>query len=302
MTNVTKYVLRRAATVLLLFGICACILLAQGIRQTEATATKKAATEVAIPKQKSIPEIVIPTAPDIPAVTTIHIPATPATTSTVSTPVPPATPLAITVSTKGEIPEVIQEKMAARAAAKIEAETAKETAKVAVATYDTVTSTYTVEIYNSIEELAANCSLSVEDIIALAQTYHGECDCVASQAERSMVIWVILNRLDTPGYGFGNTVYAICTADYQFTGYSPNNPVTERALEMVSDVVMRWEAEKRGETCVGRTIPKEYLFFHADSNPSIGSWHNAFYRYTEVNRGDKIYFDRDHPMENPYEN
>ena len=66
MTNVTKYVLRKAATVLLLLGVCACILLAQGIRQTEAAAMKKA-TEVAITK-KSIPEIVIPTAPAIPAV------------------------------------------------------------------------------------------------------------------------------------------------------------------------------------------------------------------------------------------
>lgn len=295
MTNVTKYVLRRVATVLLLFGVCACILLAQGIRQTEATAMKKAATEVAIPKQKTIPEIVIPTAPAIPAVTTIHVPVTPATTS-VSTPVPPATPLAITVSTKGEIPEVIQEKMAARAAAKIEAETAKETAKIAVASYDTVTSTYTVEIYNSIEELANNCSLTVDEIIYIMKALYGEANAVESKAERSMVVWVILNRLDTPGYGFGDSIEEIITKPYQFTGYLESNPVTDRSFEVVCDVIMRWEAEKRGETSVGRTIPKEVLFFHADHG------HNAFYQYTQVNSGEKIYFDRDHPVENPYEN
>ena len=287
MSNVTKYVLRKAATVLLLLGVCACILLAQGIRQTEATVMKKAATEVAIPK-KSIPEIVIPTAP---AVTT---PATP--TATVSTQVPPATPLAITISTRGEIPEVIQEKMAARAAAKIEAETAKETAKIAVASYDTVTSTYTVEIYNSIEELANNCSLTVEEIIYIMKALYGEANAVESKAERSMVVWVILNRLDTPGYGFGDSIEEIITKPFQFTGYLESNPITDRSFEVVCDVIMRWEAEKRGETNVGRTIPKEVLFFHVDHG------HNAFYRYTEVNRGEKIYFDRDHPVENPYEN
>ncbi|MBO7132484.1 cell wall hydrolase [Candidatus Saccharibacteria bacterium] len=150
-----------------------------------------------------------------------------------------------------------------------------------------------------IEELANNSSLTVDDIIKLIKTYHGECDCVVSMAERSMVIWVILNRLDAGG--FGKTVAEICTRPYQFTGYSANNPITERGFALVSDVVMRWEREKAGETDVGRTIPKDILFFHADSIPSRGEWHNAFYKYSEGNSGYKIYFDRNNPIENPYE-
>lgn len=150
-----------------------------------------------------------------------------------------------------------------------------------------------------IEELANNSSLTVDDIIKLIKTYHGECDCVVSMAERSMVIWVILNRLDAGG--FGKTVAEICTRPYQFTGYSANNPITERGFALVNDVVMRWEREKAGETNVGRTIPKDILFFHADSIPSRGEWHNAFYKYSEGNSGYKIYFDRNNPLENPYE-
>ncbi len=230
----------------------------------------------------------------------------------------PLEPLSLTViippqddeKSKSELPELIQQKQQLRAAAKEakliaekEAAEAAEAAKkaesatkITVAIYDTITSTYTVEIYNSIEELANNCSLTVDEIIYIMKALYGEANAVESKAERSMVVWVILNRLDTPGYGFGDSIEEIITKPFQFTGYLESNPVTDRSFEVVCDVIMRWEAEKRGETNVGRTIPKEVLFFHADHG------HNAFYRYTEVNRGEKIYFDREHPLENPYEN
>lgn len=170
---------------------------------------------------------------------------------------------------------------------------------VVTSSYYTVEGDVNMSLDELIEELANNSSLTVDDIIKLIKTYHGECDCVVSMAERSMVIWVILNRLDAGG--FGSTVAEICTRPYQFTGYSANNPITERGFTLVRDVVMRWEREKAGETNVGRTIPKDILYFHADSIPSQGIWHNAFYKYSGGNSGYKIYFDRNNPIENPYE-
>jgi hypothetical protein len=140
---------------------------------------------------------------------------------------------------------------------------------------------------------------SEEEIIIVVKTLHGEAHCVKSKAERAMVVWVILNRYDSGK--FGKTLTEICTAPRQFTGYRADNPVDEECVELVKDVMRRWVAEKNGETNVGRTIPADYLFFSADSQPAKGIWHNKFYKYTNVVYGDKVYYDRDNPVENPYE-
>lgn len=142
-------------------------------------------------------------------------------------------------------------------------------------------------------------SFSEQDIEALCKTLYGEANCVKSEAERSMVVWTILNRYDA---GFGDTIYEICTAPSQFSGYDPDNPVTERNMALVMDVISRWEREKNGETDVGRTLPRECYYFIADSNPSAGEWHNAFYSMTQGNRGDKIWYDYRNPIANPYQN
>ena len=140
---------------------------------------------------------------------------------------------------------------------------------------------------------------SDEDINALAKTLYGEANCVESEAERSMVIWTILNRYDAGGYG--KTIYAICAAPCQFSGYDPDHPITDRNLDLVMDVIDRWERERRGEENVGRTLPREYCYFIADSNPSAGEWHNAFFAFTNGNRGEKIWYDYLNPVVNPYE-
>ncbi len=150
------------------------------------------------------------------------------------------------------------------------------------------------------EQITRFCnSFSERDIEALAKTLYGEADCVASEAERSMVVWTVLNRFDS-NY-FDDTIYEICTANLQFTGYDPDNPVTDRNLALIMDVIARWEREKNGETNVGRTLPREFYFFRADSKPSIGEWHNAFFAYSEGNYGDKIWYDYLNPIENPYQ-
>ena len=136
---------------------------------------------------------------------------------------------------------------------------------------------------------------SEDERIVLAKTLYGEANSVESTAERAMVVWCILNRYDSPY--FSGDIIDIVTAPMQFTGYSYGHPVTDRNLALVDDVIERYVREKNGETGVGRVLPSDILFFHADS--SYG-WHNAFYKYEYGLSGDTIYFDRDCPPENPY--
>lgn len=137
---------------------------------------------------------------------------------------------------------------------------------------------------------------SEEEIVMMAKLLYGEANCVEEKAERAMVIWTVLNRYDSEW--FGDTISEVITAPMQFTGYSYDHPVTERNLSLVYDVVERYAREKAGEENVGRVLPSNIFFFHSDSGN--GSWHNAFYRYSNGLAGDRIYFDRDNPPSNPY--
>ena len=70
-----------------------------------------------------------------------------------------------------------------------------------------------------------------------------------------------MNRYDAGQ--FGDTLAAVLSAPYQFA-YSPETEVTTEMLDLASDVVSRWWAEKQGESDVGRTLPADYYFFHGD--------------------------------------
>lgn len=136
----------------------------------------------------------------------------------------------------------------------------------------------------------------------LAKLLYGEAnDGVVPEAERSMVIWCVLNRLDSAqSRWFGGTIEGITTNQKQFNGYRENNPVTEANLNLVDDVAKRWQREKCGEQNVGRTLPKDYLFFVADGTGR----HNRFYKWSSSglgNAGDyKIWYDHQNIAENPY--
>lgn len=143
-------------------------------------------------------------------------------------------------------------------------------------------------------------TFEAETIDMMAKALYGEANSVKSEAERSMVVWTFLNRLDSGNYG--KTIKEILTTPQQFTGYSPDHPVTDRNRKLVEDVVARYKVEKAGEKNVGRTLPKDIYFFRSDSNPSAGEWHNKFFSYTNGNSGERVYYDYHNPIENPYEN
>ena len=118
------------------------------------------------------------------------------------------------------------------------------------------------EMFDS--SLAVGVVMTTNDINMIAKTVWGEARGL-NDLEKSMVIWCILNRVDA-----GQTsISRIITAEGQFHGYSPNFPVDEDILALVKDVVARWQLEKVCSGDVGRTLPKDYLWFRAKNGHNV---------------------------------
>ena len=116
-----------------------------------------------------------------------------------------------------------------------------------------------------------------EEVEAIAKTVYGESAITGSDKEMAAVAWCILNRVDSPAYP--DSIMEVITANRQFHGYNEEHPVDQYIVELVVDVLNRWDAEKSGEQDVGRVLPAEYLFFWGDG------WHNHF--TTEYLSGDE---------------
>lgn len=110
----------------------------------------------------------------------------------------------------------------------------------------------------SIKYIAAEKKIEERDIILCARLLWGEARGVKSKAEQAAVIWCVLNRLDA---GYADSIEKVITARGQFTGYRKSNPVTGELYELAKDVLMRYYLEKAGFTDVGRTLPRDYLWF-----------------------------------------
>lgn len=120
----------------------------------------------------------------------------------------------------------------------------------------------------------------------LAQTIYGEdrnCGGPDDTMKQAAVIWSIFNRCDA----WGKSVDEIITHS-QYHGWFKNQKHPEWAHVLVRDVAVRWAKEKRGETDVGRVLPKEYLFF------ANGGEHERF----RTGYRTKDYWDWS--LENPY--
>lgn len=108
---------------------------------------------------------------------------------------------------------------------------------------------------------------SDEDAIALAQTLYGEArgvknnGVVSSTCQKAAVVWCVLNRYDA---SYEDSIVEVCAAEKQFHGYSSSHPVWDDLLEIAYDVLDRWNAEKNGETDVGRVLPSDYYWFAGD--------------------------------------
>ena len=127
---------------------------------------------------------------------------------------------------------------------------------------------------------------SDEDAVALAQTLYGEARgvkeltndggfTVSGTCQKAAVMWVVLNRYDA---GYEDSIVDVCAAEGQFVGYESDNPVWDDLLELAYDVLDRWNAEKHGESNVGRVIPSDYFWFRGDGQYN---WFRNEYRGRE---------------------
>ena len=115
-------------------------------------------------------------------------------------------------------------------------------------------------------------SVSETDAEIIAQILYHECGALP-KLEQSAVVWCILNRLDSELAYFPDSIEEVCKQKigntYMFA-YRDDAPVEKELYELAADVLARWQREKSGEANVGRTLPKEYLYFWGDGR------HNHF--------------------------
>lgn len=83
------------------------------------------------------------------------------------------------------------------------------------------------------------------------------------------VAWCVLNRVDDPR--FGNTIAEVITAPWQFSGYSPANPIDPRIYQICVDVLTRWQAEPTVCGSIGRVLPSEFVFFVGNGTVNLYS-------------------------------
>lgn len=116
------------------------------------------------------------------------------------------------------------------------------------------------------------------EAVMIARTMYCEARGISSKKELSMIAWTILNRYD---HGFAGSIAGVITADRQFA-YRKSAPMVNDfgvdLLALAEDVLLRWHRENLGETNVGRTLPKEYLYYHGDG-------HHNFFKTGEHTKG-----------------
>ncbi len=104
--------------------------------------------------------------------------------------------------------------------------------------------------------------INKSDVEMLAKLIWGEARGVPSVEQKAAVVWCVLNRVDSPLYP--DSIEAVVTQKYQFSGYKESYPLTDECMEIAEDVLVRWYQEKAGAIEVGRVLPKEYLYFVGD--------------------------------------
>ena len=105
--------------------------------------------------------------------------------------------------------------------------------------------------------------------VALAQLMYAEAR-GCSKREQSMVAWTVLNRVDI-NFDGQNGFWEVITAPDQFA-YNVNGPFEQYEYEMATEILRYWAAEKDGIENSIRTLPHEYVYYHANAEHT----HNMF--------------------------
>lgn len=105
------------------------------------------------------------------------------------------------------------------------------------------------------------------EVALIAKTVYGEAD-VCSNTEQELVVWCICNRVDSGLWG--SSIELVVTASQQFHGYSPDNPVTEEHVDLVTEVLCQWYAGEQPRVHAPYATSSSYLYFAGDG------FHNWF--------------------------
>ena len=98
-----------------------------------------------------------------------------------------------------------------------------------------------------------------EEVTLVCQTVYGEAR-GCSKEEQQLVVWCICNRADYSG----TSVEQVVTADRQFHGYDPENPVTEEIFENVTEVLEAWSRNEEALVYEPYATTTEYRYFYGD--------------------------------------
>lgn len=101
------------------------------------------------------------------------------------------------------------------------------------------------------------------EIETLAKIVYREARGIKENFHKAAVVWCILNRVDD-GY-WGDNIIDVATYPNAFA-WVPDTPVKEELVDLVVDVITRWNYEKQGLSDVGRTLPQDYLYFTGDGS------------------------------------
>lgn len=134
--------------------------------------------------------------------------------------------------------------------------------------------------FEEIEEKTYNIEINPAEAEMLAKLLYGEAR-GCSFLNQSAVVWCVLNRVDA----WQMTIEEVITAKNQFVGYKASNPVWDNLLDMAEDVLTRWQMEQQGATAeeVGRTLPKDYLWFNGDADQFCNIFRNKYDNYSTWN-------------------
>lgn len=93
-----------------------------------------------------------------------------------------------------------------------------------------------------------------------------------SEDEWKLVVWCICNRVDSqdPDFAEFTTIEAAVTASSQFQGYVKSNPVDEKILAVVTEVLTEWSEGKEALILAPYATTSEYTYFTGDGK------HNYF--------------------------
>lgn len=99
------------------------------------------------------------------------------------------------------------------------------------------------------------------DVMYMAKVIHGEAG-ICSDLQKSAVAWCVLNRVDCAEYP--DNIIDVITQPHQFKGYADDKRPTCDEIALAWDVIYRWLNH-----IGGRTLPPEYLFFHAHKGVNV---------------------------------